>query len=81
MVGHMLDITSHWETTMPLNTNRKLTNEELAHRYFNLSMEAKNLFERWLMTESDSVWAEYATKRKQAEMIKLTLSTRNVEAA
>lgn len=66
---------------MPLNINRKLTNVELATRYFNLSMGAKGLFEKWLYTESDEVWVEYLRTKQAAETVRISINTRSVEAA
>jgi hypothetical protein len=66
---------------MPLNINRKLTNVELAHKYWSASQEANNYFERWLMYETDALWEMYLYRRQVAEIIRTTINTRDVEAA
>jgi hypothetical protein len=65
---------------VPINLNKKLSNPELAHKYWLLCKEINALFVRWSFTESDIIWDEYWAKRHNAELLRSTINNRT-EAA
>lgn len=61
---------------MDLPKNKKMNHGELTQRYFKVCQEAKDLYERWKITESDEVFREWQFKAKQAEQLKVTIGNR-----